>query len=92
MPHEEPERHLAIAANGDDLHAQVDALEGELRQVHLHLDGVLCALESLLRSPMMDSALEASLRNALEPAAKAIHSGADRLRAQVGTAQTGTGW
>ncbi len=41
---ESEDRHLAVAANGDDMLAHVDALESELRRIHTQLDGVLCAL------------------------------------------------
>lgn len=92
MPHSDQERHLAIAANGDDVQAQIDRLEHELRHVHMHLDGVLCALESLMRNPTMTPQLMATIRLALEPAADAIQSGSSRLRDQMCPVRTGTGW
>lgn len=90
-PRETEQRHLAVAANGDDMHAQVEGLERELRHVHSELDRVLCAIESLLRSPCLTLQLESSIRDVLEPAARAIHSGASRLHEQIRLDAAG-GW
>ncbi len=86
------ERHLAIAANGEDVHLQVEALEADLRRIHAQLDGVLCAVQSLLRSPAMTTRLESVLRDALEPAAEAMHWGAQRLQEQVQRKRSVCGW
>ncbi len=92
MTQREPEdRHLAVAANGDDMHAQVEGLERELRNVHAQLDTVLCAIESLLRSPSATPKAQSSIRDALEPAARAIHSGASRLHEHIRLDAAG-GW
>jgi|GEM_PF-2418603 len=89
---ESEDRHLAVAANGDDMLAQVDALESELRRIHTQLDGVLCAVESLLRSPALTPEFEGLIRHTLEPASKAIASGAGRLRDQVECPDVAAGW
>ncbi len=85
-----------LAANGDDPLSQIEGLERELRQVHLRLDGVLCAVESLLQSPALDPYLQGVLRDALVPAANAISGGAtlmlSRLDADADVIGTGTGW
>lgn len=86
------ERHLAVAANGEDMHRQVEALEDELRSIHAQLDGVLCAVQSLLRSPVMTTRLESVLRDALEPAAEAMHWGTQRLLQQVQRTRSVSGW
>ncbi len=86
------ERHLAIAANGEDVHRQVEALEEELRSLHAQLDGVLCAVQSLMRSPAMTTRLESVLRDSLEPAAEAIHWGAQRLQDEVQRKRSVSGW
>lgn len=82
----------AIAANGEDVQQQVEALEKELRTVHGHLDVVLTAIESLLRSPAMTPQLESCLREVLEPATRAIASGAGRLQDQVCLSRAASGW
>ena len=86
------ERHLAIAANGEDVHRQIEMLEEDLRSIHAQLDGVLCAVQSLLRSPAMTTRLERVLRDGLEPAAEAIHWGAQRLQEHVQRKRSASGW
>lgn len=86
------ERHLAIAANGGDVHHQIEALEEDLRSIHAQLDGVLCAVESLLKSPTMTTRLEGVLRDSLEPAAEAIVGGAQRLQRHAQRPPLASGW
>ena len=84
----------AVVANGEDLSAQIEALEGEIRDAHVRLDGVMCALESLLQSPAMTPALRVAIRDAIEPAASALTSGANRMIARVVEVDPGvaSGW
>jgi hypothetical protein len=86
------ERHLAIAANGEDVHRQIEGLEEDLRSIHAQLDAMLCAVQSLLRSPAMTTRMESVLRDSLEPAAEAIHWGAERLQQQVQRKRSVSGW
>ncbi|MGH1345083.1 MAG: hypothetical protein ACRBN8_26215 [Nannocystales bacterium] len=86
------DRPLAIAANGGDLPEQVDAVERELRLVHAKLDQILCSVESLARSPSMEHAVAATLREAVEPAAEAIHAGAGLLLERVRASRVASGW
>jgi len=83
---------LAIAANGEDLPQQVEAVERELRLAHAKLDQILCSVESLARSPAMDDNLGAMLREAVEPAAEAIHAGAELLLERVSGSRSAVGW
>ncbi len=95
MPEREPDQLMPeIAANGDGPPSQVEALERELRHVHQRLDGVLCAVESLLQSPKLEPYVAGLLRDALMPATDAISGGASRLRSRLepGVAPTGTAW
>ncbi|MEM6292628.1 MAG: hypothetical protein AAGA54_15255 [Myxococcota bacterium] len=84
----------AVVANGDDLSVQIEALEEELRDAHERLDGVMCALGSLLRSPAMTPQLRVAIRDAIEPAASALASGANRMIARVSKVDPGvaSGW
>ena len=68
--------------------------EGEIRDAHVRLDGVMCALESLLQSPAMTPALRVAIRDAIEPAASALTSGANRMIARVVEVDPGvaSGW
>lgn len=81
-----------IAANGGDLATQADGLERELRGVHARLDAVLLAVDSLVRSPAMTPELESVVRDAIEPASRAIESGAARLRERVLPRERVAGW
>lgn len=86
------DRDFAIAANGGDLQQQVDAVERELRLVHAKLDEILCSVESLSKSPSGDSTPVTTLRDAVEPAAHAIHSGAALLLERVRGTRSVSGW
>lgn len=93
MSDRDPEaRRLAIAANGGNLLQQVEAVERELRLVHAQLDHILCSVESLSGSPSMDDAVAATLREAVEPAAEAIHAGAELLLERVRVSRLASGW
>ncbi len=93
MSDRDPEdRVLAIAANGGDLPQQVEAVERELRLVHAKLDQILCSVESLTRSPSVDEAVFATLREAVEPAAGAIHVGAGLLLERVQGSRAAGRW
>ena len=93
MSDRDPEdRLLAIAANGEDLPQQVEAVERELRLVHAKLDQILCSVESLASSPSMDTTVVATLREAVEPAAEAIHAGAELLLERVRGSRLASGW
>lgn len=82
----------AIAANGGDLLEQVETVERELRLVHAKLDQILCSVESLACSPWVDGAVATTLRDAVEPAAKAIHTGAGLLLERVHGLRWVSGW
>ncbi len=93
MSDRDPENRLfAIAANGEGLQQQADVVERELRRVHAKLDEILCLVESLARSPTNDATVVAALRDAVEPAAQAIHSGAGLLLERVRGAAQVSGW
>lgn len=93
MSERDPEnRFLAIAANEGDLPQQVEAVERELRLVHAKLDQILCSVESLAGSPSVDAAVVATLRDAVEPAAEAIHAGAALLMERVRGLRCVSGW
>ncbi|MBV1861774.1 MAG: hypothetical protein KUG77_25365 [Nannocystaceae bacterium] len=86
------DRLLAIAANGGSLSQQVEAVERELRLVHAKLDQILCSVESLARSPPQDGPVVPTLREAVEPAARAIHAGAEQLLERVRGSRLASGW
>jgi hypothetical protein len=93
MGDRDPEnRLLAMPANEGGLPQQVDVVERELRLVHAKLDQILCSVEALTSWPSGDDAAATTLREAVEPAAEAIHSGAGLLLERIRGWRSVSGW